>query len=646
MCRKNQKFISCATCKFQYHEKCIPSLSHSQRFDCSFCCISPQPHCGTNNQNNEPTVSEADFETTFIDESISSNSDFCFESDDEDENSRGLNFDALPYRNNSSGKILKYPNLMKSLLPRRTRTYKYPCLVCHSVCTKNQNCICCTLCDEWVHLKCTNLTVAKFNKYTDKDNSEPYYCINCLYGNDSEGNLEPPDHTSHFVINSLNPEDILDLCPNSIFNNKDDIELSEYFTIDDLNLEIKKTSDEIILIHINANSLCKHRNEIVDMLAELSKNPAIIFISETRIQDKKEEFQLPKIQIKGYTFALKNSPTEAGGTAIYVSDSLQYIERKDIKFDFPDCEACFIEIVCAHENVNPIFGALYRHPGRNARLFNTYLGEFLEMFTERKTKLTILGDININLNKSNVVSNEYMTTLTSVGFNTLINQPTRLYHYEGINTVTCSTLDHIITNCSNTFYKTGIIIADVSDHLPIFGLMKISKPCNNTLKNSFKRLFPIEKKENFVKSLKANLDKVDLNSLDPNYLMVKILLATKDAIDQNFPYKKVTRKEAKLILNPWMTKEILKERKIRDDLKMKFCKHKIVNSEDHINYKRYRNKVRIMIRDARRKYTLNDCKKAKGSSKKMWKVIRKATNDNPKPSIIPDFVKTKTTYRW
>ena len=231
-----------------------------------------------------------------------------------------------------------------------------------------------------------------------------------------------------------------------------------------------------------------------------------------------------------------------------LSDSLQYIERKDIKFDFPDCEACFIEIVCAHENINPIFGALYRHPGRNARLFNTYIGEFLEMFTERKTKLTILGDININLNKANVVSNEYMTTLTSAGFNTLINQPTRLYHYEGLNTVTCSTLDHLITNCGNSFCKTGIIIADVSDHLPIFGLMKISKPCNNTLKNSFKRLFPVEKKDNFVKALKANLDKVDLNSLDPNYLMDKILLATKDAIDQNFPYKKVTRKEAKLIL--------------------------------------------------------------------------------------------------
>ena len=129
--------------------------------------------------------------------------------------------------------------------------------------------------------------------------------------------------------------------------------------------------------------------------------------------------------------------------------------------------------------------------------------------------MTILADININLNKSNVVSNEYMSTLTSAGFTTLINQPTRIFHYEGINTVTCSTLDHIITNSSASFFNTGILIADVSDHLPIFGLMKISKPCTNPLKNTFKRLFPIEKKDNFVESLKANIEKIDFSSLDP-----------------------------------------------------------------------------------------------------------------------------------
>ena len=55
---------------------------------------------------------------------------------------------------------------------------------------------------------------------------------------------------------------------------------------------------------------------------------------------------------------LDNSPTNAGGTAIYISEELKHNERDDIKFDFPNCEACFIDIECKTSNRNPIFGAL------------------------------------------------------------------------------------------------------------------------------------------------------------------------------------------------------------------------------------------------------------------------------------------------
>ena len=59
---------------------------------------------------------------------------------------------------------------------------------------------------------------------------------------------------------------------------------------------------------------------------------------------------------------LANSHSKAGGTAVYVSLDLEFIERPDIKFDFPDCEANFVEIVCDTPGPNPIFGSLYRHP--------------------------------------------------------------------------------------------------------------------------------------------------------------------------------------------------------------------------------------------------------------------------------------------
>ena len=50
-----------------------------------------------------------------------------------------------------------------------------------------------------------------------------------------------------------------------------------------------------------------------------------------------------------------------------------------------------------------------------------------------------------------------------------------------------------------------------------------------------------------------------------------------------------------------------------------------------------------MIVAAKNKDTAKDCEEAKGSSKKMWKVINKAINRKPKPNTLPAFIKTKTT---
>ena len=50
-----------------------------------------------------------------------------------------------------------------------------------------------------------------------------------------------------------------------------------------------------------------------------------------------------------------------------------------------------------------------------------------------------------------------------------------------------------------------------------------------------------------------------------------------------------------------------------------------------------------MIHKAKNKYTAKSCENAKGSSKKMWKVINKAINKKPKPNTVPAFIKTKTT---
>ena len=157
---------------------------------------------------------------------------------------------------------------------------------------------------------------------------------------------------------------------------------------------------------------------------------------------------------------------------------------------------------------------MYRHPGFYARPFCSHLREFLEIFAERGTILTILGDLNIDLSKTNPISNEYVNTLNSLGFSLLINQPTRIFHYEASNNLSCSTIDHIITNNSSAFTKAGILIAEVSDHLPIFGIMSLSK-CTNPFKNTYRRCYPESKKDDYVARLKQNVDSSNFN-VEPN----------------------------------------------------------------------------------------------------------------------------------
>ena len=136
---------------------------------------------------------------------------------------------------------------------------------------------------------------------------------------------------------------------------------------------MEKTPGDILLVHVNAVSLTLNYDKIFDTLAELRPCPSIIFLTETKLHDSKLKDQLSKVIRNGYTMVYNNSKTKAGGTAIYVSDTLKYIERPDIKFNHPNCEACFIEVLCEKEIHNHIFGALYRHPVKQTRDFSIKL---------------------------------------------------------------------------------------------------------------------------------------------------------------------------------------------------------------------------------------------------------------------------------
>ena len=301
-----------------------------------------------------------------VDESFNSSfsdahsSDFEFITDSESDNDdlRGLNFNALPSQNAVPIDIATKA-LAPKIIPARIINYKYPCLICSKPCKdKVQDSICCFLCDEWVHQQCSDLTLNQFKTFCSPENAnDRYYCQNCLLkrSSPSQPQIESccSSATALGTINISN--DIDSLTSNSVFRMNENMLLSEYLTTSELNIEMQKTPDDLLIIHINSVSLTLNYDAIHTLATLLKPNPSIIFLSETRVPLSPTDSQLNQILLEGYHKPmLTNSPTSAGGTAVYVSENLKYLERPDIKFNFPECESCFVEVECSNTMQNPI----------------------------------------------------------------------------------------------------------------------------------------------------------------------------------------------------------------------------------------------------------------------------------------------------
>ena len=76
-----------------------------------------------------------------------------------------------------------------------------------------------------------------------------------------------------------------------------------------------------------------------------------------------------------------------------------------------------------------------------------------------------MGDFNIDLLKYECCnySNNFFNQLSSSGYMPLITKPTR------VTKSTATLIDNIFTNNANkTGHQSGILLNDISDHLPIF----------------------------------------------------------------------------------------------------------------------------------------------------------------------------------
>ena len=154
-----------------------------------------------------------------------------------------------------------------------------------------------------------------------------------------------------------------------------------------------------------------------------------------------------------------------GGVMIYVNKSLKTKQVSRMSEVINDIYKCVTIEVEAERGSNIIISCLYRTPGSNIELFTEKLESLLQKFNHKKSYY-LLGDFNINLLnfEKHQGTNNFIDKLGSHGIFPLINRPTR------ITLESFRLIDNIYTNELKP-NKSGVLINDLSDHLPIFMIL-------------------------------------------------------------------------------------------------------------------------------------------------------------------------------
>ena len=189
-----------------------------------------------------------------------------------------------------------------------------------------------------------------------------------------------------------------------------------------------------------------------------------------------------------------------------------------------------------------------------------------------------------------------MNDIYSAGSYLLINKPTR------ITPISSTTLDHFYTNHIDKICIPGILIYDISDHLPIFCSFK-----NTHIKNhdNLEKEIPDTKHFNteaFCNDICSLMDspKYLTKISDPDLAMTNFINDIKNMVTRHTPLKKLSRKKAKNRSKPWLTKGLLKSIKTKNLL---FCQcYKQQKMHLISKYKSYLNKLTRLKQVAKKNY--------------------------------------------
>lgn len=338
------------------------------------------------------------------------------------------------------------------------------------------------------------------------------------------------------------------------------------------------------------------------------------------------------LEIAGYkAYHVYRSVRRSGGVSIYVKNSFSSSKFDNLCMVNDTIETCSISLTI--NNINYILMGMYRPHSDSQENFTSYLENLLNGSISARTNLIIMGDFNINLIQTSDSVNNFLNSMHSNNFLPLISKPTRL-----VNQLPHSLIDHIWVNgtIANKF-ESGIILHDITDHLPIFLKFPIVAPTiisNSKVKVSF-RLINSETKTKFKNAIaEFNWQSIENENL---HVYTENLIRKINEIFMKCCPLKVKEVPQKRIDSPWLNS------RIQDLIRAKSAYYKmfkrgIVSGAENNSFK---NRVKAIIRSEKIKYFRNLFNRNRNNIARTWSTIRylvsnKSSKNNPSKILYDD----------
>ena len=502
---------------------------------------------------------------------------------------------------------------------------KYPCTVCGRSVAKKHKALQCDYCDQWVHIKC-NLIDKKTYDLLKQDES-PWSCIKCTKNIFPFMHDDPPIK-NHDHLTTKQQEIIKAL--NQTADDPDNLSTTKYYTPDEFYQNLSFSNRELLMLHLNIASLPFHVEDLHNFLVNMSTKPSIIGISESKL--KKDNPSLINISLPDYNIEQTDTESASGGTLLYISKSLNYINRQDLNlYKSKELETTFIEVILPKRERNLIVGTIYRHPCMDTDEFNTqYLPKLLSSITKeiKHKDFILMGDFNIDLlnySFDNKVA-EFLDKMYSSSLLPLITHPTR------ISKTSQTLIDNIFSTIISDESKTGNITTVISDHFCQFVSLPISEKTDND-KEQYGRNF---------RNLNKGQASQDINNINwayflelgkrsPNLSLEKYLTQMNSIIDKHLPLKKLSKQDILQREKPWMTKGLIKSIKVKNVIHGKMRRAKDLNrKEDLFNkYKTYKNKITKLTRLSKANHFNQFFIDNKANLLKVWQGVKSIINTKP-----------------